>query len=454
MGRVKRPYPKGRCRLHTPKKVEPDKLYPIQYEYTWNGATIRYDSTIKAKTKDWNPKGDSGRGELRSSYGVNYTLYNRQLSGTLDRVDVELMKYGEKHPGQITSDIVRAILRGEPKTRKDEGKDFYDYVISILKEKLSTNRISKSRYENNISNMKVFREFLASQGKGTYKKDSIYLGEISKELIVQYIDYRRDIKKNVDATINHSLTPIIIACNRAKERGLIEPRVANEIKDCRMKEVPSSLDDEKWDKKFLTKEQLNQLVEFYNTDTEPRRKEYVEMFLFAFHAGGLRLVDVATLTWNHVHFEEKTLRKILIKTAKSKNARHTIPLTEPALTILKKWRVKRADKQYVFDLLPEDVEPGDEKELYYRRNSCDKKVNQALHVVGDKIGLPFPLNFHLARHTFAVLALNDGMDLSIVSRFLGHAATTITERVYAAYLPTKLAEEIEKLNFTYLPDGY
>lgn len=453
MGRVKRPYPKGRCRLHTPKNVEPDKLYPIQYEYTWNGSTIRYDSTIKAKTKDWNPKGNSGRGELRSSFGVNYTIYNRQLSDNLDRVDVELMKYGEKHPGQITSEIVRAILRGEPKTRKDEGRDFYDYVISILKEKLATNHISRSRYENNVSNMKIFREFLASQGKGTYKTDGIYLGQVSKELIVQYIDYRRNIKNNVDATINHSLTPIIVACNRAKEWGLIEPQVANEIKECRIHEIPS-LDDEKWDRKFLTREQLNKLVEFYNADTEPRRKEYIEMFLFAFHAGGMRLVDVATLTWNHVHFSERTLRKILVKTAKRTNPRHTVPLTPPAIKILRKWEQKRANKQYVFDLLPDDVVSDDMEELYYRRNSCDKKVNQSLHIVGEKIGLPFPLNFHAARHTFAILALNDGMDLSTVSRLLGHSSTSVTERVYAAYLPTKLSDEIERLNYNFLPDGY
>lgn len=51
------------------------------------------------------------------------------------------------------------------------------------------------------------------------------------------------------------------------------------------------------------------------------------MFFFAFHACGLRVVDVMTLQWGHVNFEKKELRKIMIKT----NKRHVIPLTEPAL---------------------------------------------------------------------------------------------------------------------------
>ena len=38
------------------------------------------------------------------------------------------------------------------------------------------------------------------------------------------------------------------------------------------------------------------------------------MFFFAFHACGLRVVDVMTLQWGHVNFEKKELRKIMIKT--------------------------------------------------------------------------------------------------------------------------------------------
>ena len=153
--------------------------------------------------------------------------------------------------------------------------------------------------------MKGFTQFLAAKNLGTYKSNAIYLGDISESLVLQYIEFRRDVKNNTDATINHALTPIIIACEKAKDEGYLDSKVYSAIKDCRVEEKPN-LDAETYDgKSALTKEELGKIVEFYEQDTEPRRKEYIEMFLFAFHAGGLRMVDVMTLTWNCVNFETK-----------------------------------------------------------------------------------------------------------------------------------------------------
>ena len=101
---------------------------------------------------------------------------------------------------------------------------------------------------------------------------------------------------------------------------------------------------------------------------------------------------------------------------------------------------------------PEDFNLDDTDKLYYARNNADKKVNQALSVVGEKIGLRFTLAFHSARHSFAMNALNDGLSLSVVSRFLGHSSTDITELIYADYLPKKLADELESLHYDYVPN--
>ena len=82
-----------------------------------------------------------------------------------------------------------------------------------------------------------------------------------------------------------------------------------EIKDKRIVEDASSIGEEaKFDGKYLDKEAFAKLLEFYENDTEIRRKEYIEMFLFAFHAGGLRVADVMTLEWKHINFDRKEMR--------------------------------------------------------------------------------------------------------------------------------------------------
>ena len=58
----------------------------------------------------------------------------------------------------------------------------------------------------------------------------------------------------------------------------------------------------------------------------------------------------------------------------------------------------------------------------------------------------------MARHSFAVLALNGGLAMSVVSRLLGHGSTDITEKVYAKFLPETLASEVEKIKVDIIPE--
>lgn len=78
--------------------------------------------------------------------------------------------------------------------------------------------------------------------------------------------------------------------------GMMEPAVNARIQDMRIvTKVSLSEEEAEFDGKSLSKEQMAALLEYYKTCTEPRRKEFLEMFFFAFHACGLRVVDVMTL---------------------------------------------------------------------------------------------------------------------------------------------------------------
>jgi integrase len=271
------------------------------------------------------------------------------------------------------------------------------------------------------------------------------VGDVSVELLDKYINWRRNIKGNGDATINHALTPVLKACDFACETGLIDHAINAQIQDMRivLKQSQSltSEDESEFDGKSLTDSQLQSLLEYYHTCTQQRRKEYIEIFLFAYHACGLRVVDVMTLQWGHINFEKRELCKIMVKT----NKRHTTPLSAPAIAILKRWQEAKPNRKFVFDLVCENLDLNDNDALYLARNNATKCINQSLAVVGEQLGLPFPLTMHVSRHTFAVHALNKGLSMSVISRLLGHSNTEVTEKVYAHYLPNTLATEMEKL---------
>ena len=443
MGRPKRLYPLGKYRLRTPKTIDKSKTYPIELEYTWNRQVLRKSSNIFVKAADWNQNGNQGRGEIRSSYGNEYKRLNKVLMERVDTMDAQLAEYNIKHPNQITAEVIAGFLSHKPLTRKDQGKDFAEFVLERLESEYSRHKIGRSRYKNGICCMNVFTTFLRATNQGTYEKDKIYVGDITPELIDGYITWRRDIRQNGDETINHSLTPILKACSYAAELGMIEQSVNARIQDMMIVTKPSLSDEEsEFDGKALTKEQMDALLEYYKNCKEPRRKEFMEMFFFAFHACGLRIVDVMTLQWGHINFEKKELRKIMIKTSK----RHVIPLTEPALKILRKWQEKRVGCRYVFDLVNDNLDLNDEEALYKARINATKCIGQSLAVVGEQLEFPFSLSMHVARHTFAVMALNKGLSMSVVSRLLGHGSTDITEKVYAHFLPETLSAEMDKLH--------
>lgn len=164
------------------------------------------------------------------------------------------------------------------------------------------------------------------------------------------------------------------------------------------------------------------------------------MFLFATYACGLRVIDIITLQWSDIDLDKKTLNKIQVKT---KN-RNVVPLTAQASAVLDKWKGRH--QRFVFGLLPDDFNLDDTKSLYHIRNAKTRGINQSLSVAGNKAGLEFALTFHVARHTFAVLSLNSGMEMTMVSQLLGHSSTEITEKVYAHFLPSKLRDEVLKID--------
>ena len=63
-----------------------------------------------------------------------------------------------------------------------------------------------------------------------------------------------------------------------------------------------------------------------------------------------------------------------------------------------------------------------------------------------------PLAFHVARHSFAVAALERKITLHMISRLMAHSSITTTEKVYAEFLQSTINDEvINRLSFDFLP---
>ncbi|MDD6869638.1 MAG: tyrosine-type recombinase/integrase [bacterium] len=336
-----------------------------------------------------------------------------------------------------------AIIDKTPKSRDDKGIDFVEYVNEILGNEKERNKIGQSVYKNGLSGMKMFGEFLLTEKLGTYAPDKIYVSEISISIVEKYINWRKTVKKNTDETINHSLTPILKACKKAAIEGYISHTLNNSIQ-CMRIVTTKSLENDSGDKiRHLSTEEMIRLTEWYENDHEPRRREYVEMFMFAIYACGLRLIDMMTLRWVDIDFKKQVIRKVQVKTRN----RNVIPIREAAIEILD--RCKGLYKVFVFGMLSDKFDLNADEELRKRRNSVTATINTSLKRQSKFANLDKEITFHWTRHTWTVLALEKGVEISKISRLLDHTSTAVTEKVYAEFLPDTLGEVVDGLDFKF-----
>ncbi len=143
-------------------------------------------------------------------------------------------------------------------------------------------------------------------------------------------------------------------------------------------------------------------------------------------ATGLRRGELLGLKWEDIDMKQGIIRvrrqvsridgKIVEAPLKTKNSYRAVTISPQAVEVLKAQKEKANDK-YVFPSPNGGPISPD-------------SVNNMLHRVLDRAGIP-RVRFHDIRHTFATLALQNGVDIKTVSGMLGHFSAGFTLDTYA-----------------------
>ena len=144
-------------------------------------------------------------------------------------------------------------------------------------------------------------------------------------------------------------------------------------------------------------------------------------------ATGLRRGELLGLKWTDVDFEYGAVMvqraisrqngKVVEAPLKTKNAYRTLPLSADAISVLKIQKCKVGNSEWVFPSPTGGPMSPD-------------SVLHMLQRVLKRAGLP-RIRFHDLRHTFATMALQNGVDVKTVSSMLGHYSAGFTLDTYA-----------------------
>lgn len=302
-----------------------------------------------------------------------------------------------------------------------------------------------SVWSNIKCNMGTFSDFLHKvKHQDISERTTLYCRDITVKLFKDYIKYRQD-RGNTNETINKALTPIIKAVKIMHRRDWISRDVCDEICNLYLPANAKVLGADTTTH-YLTGEQVKHLIETVKTAKYGRTRDIFDMFMFSLYVCGLRFSDVATLRWAEIDMDKRSIKHIQVKNH-TRNAKFlNLSIPDEGMKILQKWQGR--NDNFVFGLLDDEFDLTDCEALKETLNSKNRAINISLHTLGDKIHLPFPLHFHVARHTFATLALNNTVDVKTISTLLGHSSVLTTEKVYATLLPSTIEKAVEqKLNF-------
>jgi len=434
MGRVARKYPTGGLFLRTPAKVDEDKLYPVYLYYFCGGKKIRQSTSVLALAKDWNQKANHGIGELRASYGPDYRKKNQQLQKMLRKIDGSIFDYVEMN-GEISPDIIQGFICGDDRPlRADKGRNFVAYALELLEKQYMRRKIRISTYKNSVSILNQFKNFLSDKECG--QKGELFVGNITEDIVRDFLSWGLERGRKTD-TVEKYLETISKICRQAADNGFLCKASAQAITDIALEE---NLDDSLARSiKYLTTVEIGKLVNIDRSIISNKQADVLEMFKFSYLSCGPRISDIITLRWCDIDFEKKELCKIQVKT----RGRNIIPLTDEALKILEEWKGRH--NVFVFGLLSDNFDLKDEVMLRTRRNSITKSINNSLESISKKAQLEKKVTFHMARHSWAVSALEQGMSISMISSLLGHTSTAITEKVYAEFRQEAKVEAVRNL---------
>lgn len=215
--------------------------------------------------------------------------------------------------------------------------------------------------------------------------------------------------------------------NRAVEKGLAPQ--ANPFRH-----VYTGID--KTVKRAIAPESVRRIRDMELTDT-PLLEFARDMFLFSFYTRGMSFVDMAFL-------RRSDLKAGILTYRRQKTGQPLAIRWEPCMQEIAD-RYPNPETEY---LLPVIRTPGNEHNQY---KNIGALINRGLKTIGKRAGLATPLTLYVARHTWASIARNKNIPLTVISESMGHNSEATT-RIYLASLDTATVDRANRVVIDALSD--
>jgi site-specific recombinase XerD len=334
---------------------------------------------------------------------INNSLTKKRL----DAIDIiEKFTASGELSNLSMSDLKARILN---QTTRITFRDFNNKIIAELK------------MAKKLGNASCYEQAQSFLDKHTNKKELTF-EEINYALLKQ-LEAKHLAKKRTLNSLSFYLRTIRSTYNRAIKEGV--------VKRDYYPFTQYSIKYSKTVKRAIPKKDIDRIrdMKLKKGSNEWHARNY---FMFSFYNIGMNFADMAYLKKSNIIGDRMQYTRA--KTGKE----YSIKLTQPAKEILSLYLKDQEENDYIFPIIKRDKLELKMKDLQNER----KNYNKYLKTIAKTLEIKSTLTSYVARHSWATIAKDLNVPISVISEGLGHEDIKTTQ----IYLDSFDADVIDKAN--------
>ena len=412
---------------------------------------VKTDINLNRK-RDFNSK-CKGNNWIRESE-PNSKVWNEALADILEEARKKHKELKDEESTSATAENVARLVKGEEHSKtflKIEGsKD------DIKMSGFAYERTQQILDAGGIRNWKKYNGFLnklAGFMTKKAKRKELLFADITPELLSRFDAYLHTLhnsrSKKEEGKMLHQNTIVVVLnifrtlMRKGMELGYITPD-KNPFLTFKYSGVKT--EKEKLDMSEIKALEALKLAEG-SLDWHSRN-----CFLFSFYCAGIRVGDLLQLRWKNV--EGGRLNYQMGKNHKTRD----LKLVPQASAILDLYRTESIDQDgYIFPFMDSrktyasaisqadrDVLPSEVKQKMFQEISAKNSlINKSLKRLAKNAGISKKVSMHISRHSFASVAVQQGMESNKVKSLLAHSRLQTTEGYMGEFSSTEADKALE-----------